>query len=125
MLKRAFGDLENYILAVVKSCERVTVKDVVKALGNTDKYTTIMTVMNRLVDKKLLGRQKVGLRFEYWTIKEERNTRSIFERLKNKLFGLKTADVVSCLLSEAEDLSHEDLEEVEKIILEAKKKKLK
>lgn len=125
MTKRAFGDLENSILNILKSNQRMTVKRVQEVLGNEDKYTTVMTVMNRLFEKKLLGREKVGLRYEYWLLKDERNPQSLLERLRNRLFGMKTADVVSYLINEADDLSPEDLEEVERMIRLAKKKNVK
>ncbi len=122
MTKRAFGDLEHSILNVLRSGKRATVKRVQETLGNKDKYTTIMTVMSRLVDKKLLGRERVGLRYEYWLLKDHENPQPLLERLRSRLFGMKTADVVSYLINEADDLSHEDLEKVEKMIATAKKK---
>lgn len=125
MTKRAFGDLENSILNVLKSGKRATVKRVQEALGNKDKYTTIMTVMSRLVEKNLLGRERVGSRYEYWLLKDQKNPQSLLERLRTRLFGMKTADVVSYLINEADDLSPEDLHEVEKMIAVAKKKNVK
>lgn len=124
-MKRAFGDLENSVLNILKSGDRVTVKYVQEALGNRDKYTTIMTVMSRLVEKKILGRERVGLRFEYWLLKDKNHSQSIFERLRSKFFGIRAADVVSYLIHEVEDLSPKDIEEMEKIIAKAKQKNLK
>jgi predicted transcriptional regulator len=121
MKKRAFGDLEQSILNTLRSGKRMTVREMQQALGDKDKYTTVMTVMGRLVEKNMLARDRVGNRYEYWLVKNEQY--SFFERLKARLFGLKTVDMVSYLIDEAEDLSAEDLEKVEKMILAAKKKR--
>ena len=122
MTKRAFGDLEHSILNALRSGKRATVQQIQKTLGGKDKYTTIMTVMVRLVDKKLLARERIGLRYEYW-LKDQENQRSLFERLRSRLFGMKTVDMVSYLIDEADDLSPEDLKKVERVIAAAKKKR--
>lgn len=125
MTKRAFGDLEQGILNILQSGKRMTVKDVQELLNSNDKYTTIMTVMSRLADKKILGREKKGLRFEYWLLTGKQTPVTILERLKARLFGLKTVEAVSYLLDGADDLTKDDLEQMEKLIAEAKKRKSK
>ena len=60
MTKRSFGELELAILRVLKSGERMTVKQVHTLLGEQNKYNTIMTVMLRLAEKKTLARERVG-----------------------------------------------------------------
>lgn len=123
MSKRAFGDLENSILQVMQHGNKMSVKDVQQALGGDDKYTTIMTVMSRMAEKKVLERERVGNRYEYWFPKDQTKPESLIEKFRSKLFGLKTANVVSYLINEANDMSLDDLEEVEKMISEAKKRK--
>lgn len=55
MEKRIFGELKLAILNVFKKeSSACTVRDVLQTLGREDKYTTIMTVMNRLVLKSIL-----------------------------------------------------------------------
>lgn len=122
MKKRAFGDLENSILHLLRKLKRATVKEVQEKLGKKDKYTTVMTVMSRLADKKLLGRERVGLRYEYWLLEEQKSPRPLLERLRSRLFGMKTKEVVAYLLQEADDLSPEDFVEFEKMIADARKK---
>ncbi|NGX61111.1 MAG: hypothetical protein K940chlam9_00592 [Chlamydiae bacterium] len=123
MTKRRFGDLEQSILHVMRSKERWNVREVQEALGGEDKYTTIMTVMGRLAEKKLLKRERVGLRYEYWLAQDQESSRSLLKRAFSRLFGMKTADVVTYLIEQADDLSLEDLEEVEKLIAKAKKRR--
>jgi len=119
MPKRAFGDLELQILHILKTGGRMTVKDVHRALGGADNYNTIMTVMNRLAEKKQLTRQRMGLQYEYW-IRPQAHTPSLFEKFKQKLFGVKTSAMVSYLIESADDLTDEDVVEMEKTLQRAK-----
>lgn len=121
MAKRAFGELESEILYILKSGDRKTVKDVHQALGGKDNYNTVMTVMSRLAEKKQLGREKMGLHYEYWITKGP--DFSFFKNLKQKFFGVKTSVVINHLIESADDLSGEDLAEMEKLIEKAKHKK--
>lgn len=123
MPKREFGDLENCILQILQNGQKMTVKEVQQALGEQDKYTTVMTVMSRLYDKKILERERVGNRYEYWISSKQLRPESLIQKFKSKLFGIKTANVVTYLINEANDLTMDDLEEVEKMINEAKKRK--
>lgn len=123
MPKREFGELENSILQVMQSGQKMTVKEVQQALGDKDKYTTVMTVMSRLSDKKMLERERVGNRYEYWLSTHQEKPKSLIKKFRSKLFGLTTANVVTHLINEAEDLTLDDLEDVEKMIAEAKKRR--
>lgn len=124
MARRAFGDLELQVLNILKSEERMTVKDVHRALGGNDNYNTIMTVMNRLTEKKQLARERAGLQYEYW-VAAQNNSLSFFEKFKQKLFGVKTSAMVSYLIESAEDLTDEDVAEMEKTLERAKARKKK
>lgn len=61
------GDLERAIMEVAWARPLVTVRDVVDALhrSRVPAYTTVMTVMNRLVEKGLLRRKSDGQSFRY------------------------------------------------------------
>ena len=123
MPKREFGDLENCIIQVLQNGHKMTVKEVQQALGDKDKYTTVMTVMSRLYEKKILEREKAGNRYDYWISEMQSKPESLIKKFKSKLFGVKTANVVTYLINEANDLSLDDLEKVEKMIAAAKKRK--
>lgn len=115
MTKRAFGELESQILYILRSGEKKTVKDVHRLLGGNDNYNTVMTVMSRLAEKKLLAREKKGLQYEYWILNEV-SPSSILDKLKNKFFGIKTSILVNHLIEFSDDLTTEDLDEMEKIL---------
>lgn len=119
MTKRAFGELEMAILQVLKPGERFTVKEVSHLLGDNDKYTTIMTVMSRMAQKKILDRERVGLHYEYW-LRE-----TIPTVLKKKLFGVKPLEVMAYLFDAAESVSDEDIQQMEDILKNIKKQRKK
>lgn len=64
-LARLFGELEAKVMNVVWALEEPTVQDVVDRLGQRANYKTVMTVMNRLVEKGILERRKVSRAFVY------------------------------------------------------------
>jgi len=115
MTKRAFGELESQILYILRSRERWTVKDVHQALGGKDNYNTIMTVMSRLAEKGVLARERMGLQYEYWLAKPSQSF-SFLDKVKQKFSGVKTTALVSHLIETADDISDEDLREMEKIL---------
>lgn len=119
MKKRVFGELELAILSLFKDTDsHLTVRDVLKALNSEDKYTTIMTVMNRLVAKGELSREREGLAYRY-SFKSKRTYLGLFERWKTKFFEGKSAQLISYLL-EDQEITQEELRQLEKMI-EAKR----
>lgn len=122
MNKRAFGELESQILYILKSGERKTVKEVHRALGGKDNYNTVMTVMSRLADKKLLAREKMGLHYEYWILSSA-NIPSLLDKLKRKFLGISPTALVSYLIESSEELTDKELAEIEKIVKQARESK--
>ena len=62
-LARIFGELEAQIMDAVWELREATVQDVCDHLGGDCNYKTVMTVMNRLVDKGVLARRRVSRAF--------------------------------------------------------------
>lgn len=122
MGKRGFGELESQILYILRDGERKTVKDVHQALGGKDNYNTIMTVMSRLAEKKFLARERVGLQYEYWILKDF-SMNVILDKLKHKFLGIKTTALVSHLIESVDDLTDEDLDEIEKMVQKIRESK--
>ncbi len=68
MALRGFGELERAIMEVVWSADRpVTGREVVDELARTRSvaYTTVLTVMDRLVRKGVLAKQRAGRAHRY------------------------------------------------------------
>lgn len=92
------GTLENEILNAVwfmeengSSIKDISVSEVLEEInrnGNIRAYTTVKTVMDRLVDKKLLNRIKTGKKFCYESTesREEMATVAI-RKLANQFFN--------------------------------------
>lgn len=73
---RVFGELEARIMEAVWELGSATVQDVCDRLGSDQNYKTIMTVMNRLVEKNILLRRRDSRAFVY----EAAASREAFEQ---------------------------------------------
>lgn len=124
MKKRNFGELELTILRILKAGKRMTVKEVHKILGEKDNYNTIMTVMLRLSEKKIVAREKVGIHYEYWLLSDKEKVPSFFEQIKQKVFGIKTTELISYLIDSNQEMSDDEFAEVEKIIQKSKEERI-
>lgn len=122
MKKRSFGELEALIIQTLTSLKRATVRDVSEALDYPGSYTTILTVMSRMAKKNELLRKREGKQFVYW-IAPRSSTGGIFQRLQQKFFKGNKVAFVSYLLQDAQDLSHEDLNQLEALIEQKRKER--
>jgi len=114
--RRSVGELEIEILNVIRSKKIASVHDVCNAMGQKREYTTVMTVMHRLFEKGELCRKKEGRLYEYWINDENKKNQSILTRLKEKVFGGHSVEMVSYLLEMDEDISKEELDQLESLI---------
>jgi predicted transcriptional regulator len=64
-LARVFGALEAEVMEAVWELGSPTVSDVCERLGVEANYKTVMTVMNRLVEKHALSRDRDSRAFRY------------------------------------------------------------
>lgn len=94
------GSLENEIMNAIWSLEEqhndfdglnIAVADVVNFLnsdGSKKAYTTVKTVMDRLVDKKYLERNKSGKKFFYFsTNSRENSAKTAIKKLASQYFN--------------------------------------
>jgi predicted transcriptional regulator len=66
VMEAALGSLERQVLEKLWSFGReVTVRELQAAFGGSLAYTTLMTTMDRLFKKRLLGRRREGRAFLY------------------------------------------------------------
>ncbi|NOZ26697.1 MAG: BlaI/MecI/CopY family transcriptional regulator [Chloroflexi bacterium] len=72
-LARIFGELEAQIMDLIWRLEEATVNDVVAHLDGNYHYNTVMTIMNRLVEKGFLKRCREGRAYIYSAV-EDRET---------------------------------------------------
>lgn len=90
------GTLENEILNAVWKMEENSVKNIsvnevlteINNTGNVRAYTTVKTVMDRLVEKNLLERNKSGKKFCYKSVESrEEMARTAINKLAGQFFN--------------------------------------
>ena len=106
------GDLQAEVLETVWKLRRATVEEVrtEQPERRRSAYTTVQTVMNRLVERGLLERRREGKAFVYSAQLDESEylARSIGDRLEGGSPGARKAALVSLV----EGLGAEELDEV-------------
>jgi predicted transcriptional regulator len=122
MAKLGFGELELSILKILQELGKATVRDVYKALGSEGSYTTIMTVMSRMAEKGELKREKDGKQYIYW-LDSLKHSKTVLQRIQDRIFGGKGAEVVTYLLNIDQGISEQELEKIEKLIQEKRAEK--
>jgi len=87
-------------------------------------YTTVQTVMNKLVDKGFLKREKIGLVNFYTSYKKQSN--SIKNETKNFVKQVFNGSFISLanFLIQSGTLNKDEIDELKKIISENEKEKL-
>ncbi len=112
------GELE--VLKVLWERGPGTVRDVMASL-NSDReraYTSVMSLLNVMVDKKLLRRKRSGRAFMYSPRVEERPTlRGMVAELVERAFNGSAKQLVAHALEQT-DPSPEELEEIRRLIHE-------
>jgi predicted transcriptional regulator len=101
-LARVFGELEAAVMEAVWALGQPTVAQVCVRLGAGSNYKTVMTVMNRLVEKRVLTRRRRGRAFVYAAVETrdafvERLSRRVVEGLVQDFGDLAVAQFVDAL----------------------------
>jgi predicted transcriptional regulator len=126
-LRKGLGELEASVLEVLwLSAEPKSVRDVHRALGTKRDlaYTTVLTVLDRLHDKRLVVRQREGKAFLY----EPRLTREEFlgERAARVLAegrGPVSRSLAMAFLDSAERASPKLVAELEALVSERRRRR--
>ncbi|TQR20778.1 BlaI/MecI/CopY family transcriptional regulator [Psychrobacillus vulpis] len=123
-LERFFGPLEAKIMDILWNDVEMTIKDVQHALEREKmtNFNTVMTVMNRLVEKGILQKRiegRVSLFKPILTRVEFLNTQS--KEMTNELMNEFGNVVVSHMLDALEDVDDDLVAKLERKIKELKK----
>lgn len=118
-LARVFGELEAKVMEAAWKLEEPTVQDVCDHLGPNANYKTVMTVLNRLVEKRALTRQRVSRAFIYRPSQSRdaflsRVSRDIMDGLLRDFGSLAVAQFVETL----DKIDPEQLAELERLVQE-------
>lgn len=111
------GELEWKVLEAVWKLKRATVRDVLKALADGRPYTTVMTTLDRLYRKGLLGRRKVGKAYEYFPrLTRSEMGKSLAKRALEHLIRLFGAPAVVYFVDALKEFDPENFEELKRLL---------
>jgi predicted transcriptional regulator len=120
------GELQTQVMAAVWRLDSATVEQVRSALPPRYRgaYNTIQTVLNRLADRKLLSRHKVGNAFEYRPLVSEAEylSRSIAQTLAGASKAARET-ALARLIGGLEDDELSDLRELAREMNERRRKR--
>lgn len=116
-LERVLGELETLIMEAVWRAGEASVQDVCDSLGPDHNYKTVMTVMNRLVEKRLLSRHRLSKAFIYSAVEDrqsfmDRVSRGVATGLVRD-FG---AAAIAQFVDVVDELSREDLALLQELV---------
>lgn len=118
MRKLSPANLE--IMKVVWEKGEVTINDVTSAINskrkNRVRRTTVQVQMSRLEEYGWLKHTEEGRTYVYSAVVEKHKTRKeILEDIKNRVFGGSRAELVKCLIEDA-DVSPEEIRELRELL---------
>jgi predicted transcriptional regulator len=119
-LTHIFGELEAKLMEAVWALQQPSVKDVIDYLGGDLNYKTIMTVLNRLVEKNILQRHKAGRFFVYTpTLPREELLANVFDQMVRGMFGDEFRQIaLTQMIETAESLDPDLLDDITRLIEE-------
>ncbi len=112
------GETEMEVLHHVWELEEASVADVRERILENRKvaYTTIMTVMKNLADKRYLKYRKEGVSYIYSPLKKPDDVRyNLINRLVDKVFHGSPKDLVQALVQN-ENLTNAERQEIKNMI---------
>jgi predicted transcriptional regulator len=126
-LERSLGSLERDVMALAWDRTEITVRDTCDRLGSNVAYTTVMTTMDRLFRKGLLGRHKVGRAFVYSATASRKELEgAVASELVHTLIhgeGGEPLPVLSSLVDAVSERDRALLDELERLIREKRRRK--
>lgn len=118
-LSKVLGFLEAEVMDAVWDGGETTVRSVRDALGKKKTYSfnTIMTVMNRLVEKKLLAKRQLDGSFSYRAaVGREEFSREVTKSVVSALVSDGSLFQVAAFVEAMKECSEEDLRELKRVI---------
>lgn len=118
------GDLQLKIMKVLWEKSEAVVADVHRAVSPRGDlaYTTIATMLRRMEKQGLVQHRVEDRKFHYRPlVKEDEVTRGLSGHLMDRLFEGHLGDMIAHLLT-TRQISREELDRLEKLIAERKKK---
>jgi predicted transcriptional regulator len=126
VMEAALGSLERQVLEKLWAFGReVTVRELQEAFGGSLAYTTLMTTMDRLFKKRLLGRRREGRAFLYQPlVSPDQLRKDVAADLIGSLLGQGAAaarPVMSTFIDAVEERDAALLDELEALVRERRR----
>lgn len=115
-MRRSFGELEQAILQVLEGGKSYLIREVVEKLAQEDKYTTVMTVMQRLTLKGVLTRQRLGRSDVYTLVQRPSFPTRLLRYFKEAFFKMPPRLLARSLVQGMDQMDEEELLEMERFI---------
>ena len=115
---------ERQIMDVIYRRGRATVSDVLEEIPDPPSYSTVRALLGKLEDKGHLAHHEDGPRYVYAaTLPRDKAQATAVNRLLRTFFAGSPVNAVAALLdSSSSDLSDEDLQQLDSLIRQARKR---
>lgn len=113
-------DAEWEVMRVAWATNETTSKEVTEILNEKTEWksTTVKTLLSRLVDKEMMGTKKVGNKFVYFPLVEERKSiDAISAEMLAKVCSKKVGKVLESIIEDSQ-LSFSDIDHLELLLQE-------
>ncbi len=119
-----FSRRESQIMDALYRLDKASVKEVRENIVDAPSYSAVRTLMQNLVDKGHIAHKEDGKRYIYYPlVKHEKASKSAMSRVVGVFFRDSTFMAMSSLLDmSSNDLSDDELEQLEELIREKKRK---
>jgi predicted transcriptional regulator len=115
---------ERQILDALFELGAAPAEEIRQRLPDPPSYSAVRVMLTRLEKKGYVSHREEGVRYVYApAVSKTRERRNALSRLVRTFFAGSTADAVTALLADAEDLSDEELDRLSAVIEEAKEKR--
>ncbi len=112
------SEAEWEVMRAVWAHNPIAANEVVEAVGPVNNWNpkTVKTMLNRLVKKKALGFRQIGRAYEYYPLVEEADcVQSESRTFLQRVYGGSLTPMLTHFL-EAESLTHEEIDELRRIL---------
>ena len=113
-------EFELEILKVLWESSPLTVREIRDSMaeaGRDSAHTTVITILNIMVDKKYLKKKKQGKGYLFWPVVSEENVSTkMLGDMVNRVFSGSAKSLILNLLDGEEDIVEDELKELRKRI---------
>tara|TARA_R110002073_G_scaffold41891_4_gene118020 strand:+ start:1455 stop:1826 length:372 start_codon:yes stop_codon:yes gene_type:complete len=121
-----FSRRERQIMDVLYRLENASVREVRENIDDAPSYSAVRTLMQKLVDKGHIAHREEGKKYVYFpVVNHKKASKSALSRVVSTFFRDSTFQAMNSLLDlSSNDLSDEELAELERIIKEKQVKEV-